>query len=100
MPKQNRARARLKKNWMEGIKKAMNERNLNEGELEDRKQWSLGVGQQKNVLNQIYTNIHDNNFSRCHLLLFHGNGQVSVRHRFMFMDEASIIHDTSNRRTI
>ena len=24
---------------------AMNERNLNEGQLEDRKQWSLGVGQ-------------------------------------------------------
>ena len=30
---------------MEGIKKAMNERNLNEGQWEDRKQWSLGVGQ-------------------------------------------------------
>jgi hypothetical protein len=28
MPKQNRARGRSKKNWMEGIKKAMNERNL------------------------------------------------------------------------
>jgi len=27
------------------IKKAMNERNLNEGQWEDRKQWSLGVGQ-------------------------------------------------------
>ena len=34
-----------KKNWMEGIRKAMNERNLNEGQWEDRKQWSLGVGQ-------------------------------------------------------
>ena len=45
MPKQKRARGRLKKNWMEGIKKAMNERNLNEGQWEDRKQWSLGVGQ-------------------------------------------------------
>ena len=32
MPKQKRARGRLKKNWMEGIKKAMNERNLNEGQ--------------------------------------------------------------------
>jgi hypothetical protein len=30
---------------MEGIKKGMNERNLNEGQWEDRKQWSLGVGQ-------------------------------------------------------
>jgi len=32
---------------MEGIKKAMNERNLNEGQWEDRKQWSLGVGQRR-----------------------------------------------------
>ena len=45
MPKQNRARGRPKKNWMEGIKKAMNERNLSEGQWEDRKQWSLDVGQ-------------------------------------------------------
>jgi hypothetical protein len=30
---------------MEGIRKAMNERNLNESQWEDRKQWSLGVGQ-------------------------------------------------------
>jgi len=27
------------------LKKAMNERNLNEGQWEDRNQWSLGVGQ-------------------------------------------------------
>jgi len=47
MPKQNRARGRPKKNWMEEIKKAMNERNLNEGQWEDRKQWSLGVGQRR-----------------------------------------------------
>ena len=47
MPKQNRARGRPKKNWMEGIKKAINERNLNEDQWEDRKQWSLGVGQRR-----------------------------------------------------
>jgi hypothetical protein len=47
MPKQKRARGRSKKNWMEGIRKAMNERNLNEGQCEDRKQWSLGVGQRR-----------------------------------------------------
>jgi len=47
MPKQKRARGRPKKNWMEGIKKAMNERNLNEGQWEDMKQWSLGVGQRR-----------------------------------------------------
>jgi hypothetical protein len=45
IPKQKRARGRPKKNWMEGIRKAMNERNLNEGQWEDRKRWSLGVGQ-------------------------------------------------------
>jgi len=47
MPKPNRARGRPKKNWMEGIKKIMNERNLNEGQWEDRKQWSVGVGQRR-----------------------------------------------------
>jgi hypothetical protein len=45
MPKQKRARGRRKKNWMEGIKKAMNGRNLKEGQWEGRKQWNLGVGQ-------------------------------------------------------
>ena len=32
MPKQKKARGRPKKNWMESIRKAMNERNLNEGQ--------------------------------------------------------------------
>jgi hypothetical protein len=32
MPKQRRARGRPKRNWMEGIKKAMNGRNLKEGQ--------------------------------------------------------------------
>jgi hypothetical protein len=45
MPKQKRARGRPKKNWMEGIRKTMNERNLNEGQWEDRKKCSPGVGQ-------------------------------------------------------
>ena len=47
MPKQKRARRRPEKNWMEGIRKAMNEINLSEGQWEDRKQWSLGVGQRR-----------------------------------------------------
>jgi hypothetical protein len=47
MPKQRIARRRPNKNWMEGIKKAMHTRNLNEAQWEDRKQWSLGVGQRK-----------------------------------------------------
>jgi hypothetical protein len=45
MPKQKRARGKRKKNWMEDIRKAMDERNLNDGQWEDRKQWSLGVEQ-------------------------------------------------------
>jgi hypothetical protein len=32
---------------MEGIKKAMHEINLNEGQWEDRNKWSLGVGQRR-----------------------------------------------------
>jgi len=40
MPKQKRERGRPKKNWMECARKPMNERNLNEGQWEDKKQWS------------------------------------------------------------
>jgi len=38
---------KTEENWMEGIRKAMNERNLNEVQWEDWKQWSLGVGQRR-----------------------------------------------------
>jgi hypothetical protein len=55
MPKQKRARGRPKKNWMEGINKAMNERNLNEDQWEDRKQRSLGVGQRRKTFRIQYT---------------------------------------------
>jgi hypothetical protein len=48
-PKQKRARGRPKKNWMEGIRKAMKKINLNESQWEDMKQWSLGVGQRIKV---------------------------------------------------
>jgi hypothetical protein len=41
MLKQKGAR-RPKKNYMEGIKKSTNERNVSEGQWEDRK-WGLGV---------------------------------------------------------
>ena len=47
IPKQRRVRGRPKKNWMEGIKKAMHERNLNKGQWEDRKHWSLGFEQRR-----------------------------------------------------
>jgi hypothetical protein len=50
MLKQKRARGRPKKNWMAGIKKAINERNLREGQWEDRNIWSLGVGQRRKTL--------------------------------------------------
>jgi hypothetical protein len=38
MPKQKRAQGGPKKDWMEGIKKAMNERTLTEGQWRGRKQ--------------------------------------------------------------
>ena len=38
---------KIEENWMESIRKDMNERNLSEGQWEDRKQWSLGVGQRR-----------------------------------------------------
>jgi hypothetical protein len=41
------ARGTPEKNTMEDIRKTMNERNLNEGQWEDRKQWILGVGQRR-----------------------------------------------------
>jgi hypothetical protein len=47
--KQKRARGKRKKNLMEGIRKAINERNLNEAQWEDRKQWSLGVRQRRKM---------------------------------------------------
>ena len=37
-PKQKTARGRPKKNWMDGIKKTMDERNLKDGQWEDRKE--------------------------------------------------------------
>ena len=52
---------------MEGIRDAMNERNLNEGQWEDRKQWSLSVGQRRKTFETdiyiyiyiyIYTHTH------------------------------------------
>jgi hypothetical protein len=47
IPKQKSSRGRPKKNWMEGMKKAMSERNLPDGQWEDRKRWRLGVGQRE-----------------------------------------------------
>ena len=57
-PKQKRARGRPKKTWMEGIRKTMNGRNLNEGQWEDRKRWSLGVGQSRTTFLNRHTYIH------------------------------------------
>jgi hypothetical protein len=45
--KQKRARGIPKKNLMEGIRKAINERILCEGQWENRKQWSLDVGKRR-----------------------------------------------------
>jgi len=53
-----RTRGRPKKNWVEDIRKVMNERNLNEGQWKDRKQWSLGVGQRRTTFWNRHTYIH------------------------------------------
>ena len=45
--KERRARGIPKKTWMDVIKKTMHESSLSEGQWEDRKQWSLGVGQRR-----------------------------------------------------
>jgi hypothetical protein len=37
-------------NLMEGIRQAMKERSPNEDQWEDRKQWSLGVGQRRKTI--------------------------------------------------
>ena len=58
MPKQKRAWGRPKKNWMEGIRKAMNERTVNEGQWKDRKQWSLGVAQRRKTFWDRYIYIY------------------------------------------
>ena len=68
MPKQKRARGRPKKNWMEGIRKAMNERNLNEGQWEDRKRWSLCVGQRRTTFWNRHTYIHTYTHTYIHTL--------------------------------
>jgi hypothetical protein len=58
IPKQKRARGRRKKNWMEGIRKAMNERNL-QGDWEERKQRNLRRRTAwKNVLKPAYIYIN------------------------------------------
>ena len=58
MPKQKSARGKPKKNWTEDIRKAMDERNLNKGQWEDRKQWSLGVGQRRKTFWNRYIYIY------------------------------------------
>ena len=49
---------KTEENWMEGIKKVMNEINLNEGQWENRKQWSLGVGQRRKTFWNRYIYIY------------------------------------------
>jgi hypothetical protein len=41
---------KTEKNWMKRIRKVINKRNLNEGQWEDRKQWSLCVGQRRKTI--------------------------------------------------
>jgi len=52
---------------MEGIKKAMNKRNLNEGQWEDRKQWSLGVRKHRKMFWNWYIHTLFNQTSNFHV---------------------------------
>jgi len=83
MPKQKRARGRPKKNWMEDIRKAMNERNLNEGQWDDRKQWSLGVGQRRTTFSNRHTYIY------C-ISSLHQTGVLNWKSIPMFLTDLSV----------
>jgi hypothetical protein len=62
---------------MEGIRKAMNERNLKEGQWEDREQWSLGVGQRVTFIS-VVSNLHY--IPAFTVVLTHGSPQHSYTH--------------------
>lgn len=47
IPRKRRKRGRPRKNWNEGIRKAMSDRNLNDGQWENRREWNLGIGQRR-----------------------------------------------------
>jgi hypothetical protein len=64
MQKQKRTRGRPKKDWMEGIKKAMNGRNMKVCQWEDRNRWSLGVGQRRKSF-KIYYDYDENGSNIC-----------------------------------
>jgi len=49
---------KTEENSIQGIRKAINERNLNEGQWEDTKQWSLGVGQRRKMFSNRYIYIY------------------------------------------
>ena len=90
MPKQKRARRRPKKNWMEGIKKAMNERNLNEGQWEDRKQWSLGVGQRRRTFWTRYIHTYSDVPTTCFGRFLTGHHQVGIQCQRNYIPTISI----------
>ena len=58
MPKQKSAGVKSKENWMEGIKKAINERNLNVGQWKDSKHWIIGVGPRRKRFWTRYIHTH------------------------------------------
>lgn len=46
-PRERRTRGRPRKNWQEGIRKAMSDRNLQDGQWNNRRIWNLGIGQRR-----------------------------------------------------
>jgi len=83
MPKQKRAWGRLKKNWMEVIWKAMNERKLNEGQWEDRKQLSVGVRQRRTTFWNRHTYIH----THTHIHTYRHRWEYNMAHVRCMLDD-------------
>jgi hypothetical protein len=78
---------------MEGIKKAMDERNPNEGQWEDGKQWSLGVGQRRNSFEiDIYI------FTLPHISTWHG--ACTYGKMYYGANSASSVHNRSDSHAV
>lgn len=50
IPRERKRRGRPRETWKKGIKRAMSERNLHDGDWEDRSQWKLGSGRRPQSL--------------------------------------------------
>ncbi|XP_044764516.1 uncharacterized protein LOC123321077 [Coccinella septempunctata] len=47
IPPEHRKRGRPKKTWIEGVRKSMSERGLDDEACNDRRHWQMGIGQRR-----------------------------------------------------